>query len=362
MIAIPPHLTTSRILVVDDIAANLRLMSAILKGAGLTDITLQESPQKALSMHQETPFDLVLLDINMPGMNGFAFMQAMGLPTLENPPVIALTALQDTETRHQALAMGARDFISKPFDHLELLLRVRNNLQASFSFRQLHQHRLQLEQEVKERTRLLEHSRNAIINALSAAAEYRDDDTGAHVMRIGESAALLAQRIGQSAEYVEHIRLAAPMHDVGKIGVPDHILLKPGKLTEEELESMRAHVQIGHAILSVEQHAPVIEMAAEIALYHHEKWDGTGYPQQIKSEDIPLSARIVALCDVYDALTSPRPYKKAWTREEACQLIRNESGRHFDPALTACFLDIEPHIAALKHSEPRHSFIQTKPD
>jgi putative two-component system response regulator len=323
----------AKVVVIDDVAANLRLLESSLRALGLSQVKAFSDSAAGLAWLQQNPWDLLLLDLDMPQPDGFEILRQLSERDRSRSTVIVVTALSDADNRRRGLAMGANDYISKPLDLPELLMRVHSCLQLSRASQLLNQERASLEQKVQQRTEQLSASFQSLVRSLSRAAEYKDDETGSHIMRIGASAALIASALGQDPEWVELLRLAAPMHDVGKIGIPDYVLLKPGAFTAEERAIMNRHAQIGFDILHDEAHSPLLELAAEVALYHHEKWDGSGYPAGLKGEAIPLAARIVALCDVYDALRSTRPYKQAWSAERAQQLIRTEAGRHFDPQL-----------------------------
>lgn len=338
------------VVVIDDIAASLRLLEASLRAIGVPRVVAFEDSATGLAWLQQNSWDLLLLDVDMPQPNGFEILAALQGRDHSCSMVIMVSALSDRDSRHRSLKLGANDFISKPLDLPELLLRVRNQLQLSQAARQLQQERENLERKVRERTEQLNTSYQSVVRSLLRAAQHKDDETGQHILRIGEMSALIAHALGQPAEWVENIRLAASMHDVGKIGVPDQILLKPGRLTDEERAIVQRHAQIGHAILRDGEDSPLLEMAAEIALSHHEKWDGTGYPHGLEGEAIPLSARIVALCDVYDALRSPRPYKQPWTAERAQHFIREQSGVHFDPRLAALAENLFAQLEEILHS------------
>jgi len=338
----------SRVVVIDDVASNLRLLESSLKTFGLAHVKTFSDSAAGLTWLQENSWDLLLLDLDMPTPNGFDILQQLAQRDRSRSPVIIISALSRAEDRRKGLEMGAQDYISKPVDLFDLVLRVRNSLQLSLASQNLHQERDQLEDLVKERTAQLNRSFQALIRSLSRAAAYKDNETGNHVLRIGESAALIATAMGHAPEWVEQLRLAAPMHDVGKIGIADAILSKPGALTAAERVVMNEHARIGYEILRDEQASPLTELAAEIALYHHEKWDGSGYPHGLKGEAIPLAARIVSICDVYDALRSQRPYKQAWTSERAQSYMCEQSGHHFDPELIEVFKGLFDQVDALQ--------------
>ena len=337
-----PAPVLARLLIVDDEDANVRVLRHALRLAGYDDVHGTTDPREAVSVFEGVRPDLVLLDLMMPHLDGYEVMRRLApLSTPGTPlPVIVLTADVTQETRRRALASGATDFLTKPFDIFEVALRVRNLLQV----RRLAQ---ELEGQVRERTRDLEAARVEMVERLAAAAEYRDDDTGLHTRRVGALAARVAAALGRPADEVETLRQAAPLHDVGKIGVPDEILLKPGRLTPGEFAVMKTHAAIGGRILAGARF-PVLRAAEAIALTHHERWDGTGYPAGLAGEDIPLAGRVVAVADVYDALTHARPYKAAWSAEDAVGEIRRQSGTQFDPAVVAAFLRCLP--ASLSHT------------
>jgi putative two-component system response regulator len=330
----------ANILIVDDHLANIALLSKILKQAGYQHIFTTTDSRQVLALYQEHNIDLLLLDIRMPHLDGFEVMlQLQSLVNHDYLPILVLTAELAKETRSKALSSGAKDFLTKPFDCEEVLLRIRNILEVRILHNQIRQQNENLENAVIKRTQELVDSRLEIIQRLGVAAEYKDNETGNHVLRMSKFSQLLAKAAGLSDELADIILHTAPMHDIGKIGIPDRVLLKPGKLDSEEWEIMQSHVTIGGEILSGSD-SELMVTARNIALSHHEKWDGSGYPNGTSGEDIPIEGRICAICDVFDALTSERPYKEAWPIEKAMNLIREESGRHFDPTLTILFENI----------------------
>jgi putative two-component system response regulator len=338
-----------RILIVDDQPANVELLEAILDGAGYKDVLGTTDPREVIRLHHEFEPDLILLDLMMPHMDGFAVMSQLAarIPAGEYLPVLVLTADITSEARARALSAGAKDFLTKPLDHLEVLLRIRNLLETRQLHLQLAAQNRMLDERVRSRTRDLEEARIEILDRLALAAEFRDDDTGQHTLRVGITSARIAECLDEAPSQVELIRRAAPLHDVGKIGIPDAILLKPGKLTPAEWRIMQTHATVGTRILRGSQ-APVLQMAEQIALCHHERWDGTGYPTGFGGPDIPLAARIVAVADVYDALTHDRPYKTAWPPMDAIAEIRRQSGIQFDPDIVNAFLsETEPVLTGL---------------
>lgn len=340
----------SRVVIVDDVVANGRLLESSLKAFGMRNTISFSDSAAALDWLQHNPWNLLLLDLDMPAPNGFDILRALSARDRSCNPIIIITALNDSVSRRTGLELGANDYLSKPVDLPEVILRVRSNLQLSQASQALQETNMTLEQHVRERTAQLNQSYGALVRTLCRASAYRDSETGNHIVRIGESAALIAEAHGMSPEWVELMRQAAPMHDVGKIGIADHILLKPGPLNEEERQLMQQHPAIGHSILTDQHASTLTDLAAEIALSHHEKWDGSGYPNGLKGEQIPLSGRIVAICDVYDALRMPRPYKEPWPIEKAQAYIREQAGKHFDPQLVALVESLYEKIEALQHA------------
>jgi len=280
----------------------------------------------------------VLLDINMPYLNGFQVMEQFKCIEKDSYiPVLVLTAQHDEETRLRSLAAGAQDFLTKPLNKTETLTRIRNMLRIRLLHNHVRFNNLILEQKVQERTIELHDTRLEIIRRLGQAAEYRDNETGDHIIRMSRMCALLGEMAGMTAERTELLINTSPMHDIGKIGIPDKILLKPGMLDKEEFEFMKKHTTIGGKLLEGSG-AEIMVSAREIALTHHEKWDGSGYPRQLQGEEIPLEGRIAGLADVFDALTSKRPYKDPYPIEKACEIIRQGRAKHFDPHLVDLFL------------------------
>lgn len=339
----------ARILVVDDHEANVEALTRILHRAGFASIRSTTDPLVAVNLVQEWHPDLVLLDLHMPQLDGFGVLAAIR-PQLTDGrylPVLMLTADSTDETKRRALAGGVKDFLTKPFDATEVLLRIENLLETRLLYATLRDQNALLEQRVAERTRELEEAQIEILQRLAAAAEFRDDDTGHHTQRVGELSALLARELGLDADHVELIRRAAPLHDVGKIGIPDSILLKPGRLTVGERRVMQRHASIGAAMLAGGR-SPLVQAAEAIARSHHERWDGKGYPGSASGEKIPVDARIVAVADFLDALTHDRPYRKAWSIEKTMSAILGERGRHFDPAVVDALVALRKAGADLK--------------
>ncbi len=319
-----------KLLVVDDEPANLQVLRHILQAQ--YRLAFARDGEKALELVARELPDLILLDVMMPGLTGLDVCRRLkapdAAPALRRIPVIFITALADPEHEAQGFAAGAVDYLTKPVSAPIVHARVRNHLSLVAADE-------------------LRASRLAIVQALGRAGEYRDNETGRHVLRMSHFAAVIGRKLGMGDHEIDDLLNAAAMHDVGKIGIPDAVLLKPGKLNDEEWAHMRRHPQMGADIIGTHE-AQVLQMARRVALYHHEKWDGSGYPEGLAGEAIPLEARIVALCDVFDALTSERPYKKAWTVEAALDLLRDEAGRHFDPVLVEHFIAELPQMLAIR--------------
>jgi putative two-component system response regulator len=332
------RLRAARILIIDDEHANIRLLEHVLRQAGYANLSSTMDGDEALGLYLRTEPDLILLDLHMSYVSGFDLLAQ--LRKLGDPesilPILVLTADSSSETRQRALAEGASDFLTKPLDIVEVRLRIQNLLKVRLLQQQVLSQKQLLEEKIYERTQDLEQTRLEILERLALAAEYRDDDTGQHTKRVGRGAALIAASLGLPEAQVTMLRRVAPLHDVGKIGIPDHIFLKPGRLTDEEFKLMQQHTLIGAKILGGSQW-PLLQMAESIALSHHERWDGSGYPYRLAGEEIPLASRIVAVADVFDALTHERPYKQAWTREAALEEIERQRGRQFDPRVVDAF-------------------------
>ena len=334
-----PH-ARQTILIVDDTPENIDLLTEVLDPHYQTKIALNGEKALRIAAGDAKP-DLILLDIMMPGISGYDVCQRLKRNADTRAiPIIFVTAMSELEDEKKGLEMGAVDYIIKPISPAIVLARVRTHLA-------LYDQTRELERLVDLRTAELETTRLQIIRRLGRAAEFKDNETGNHVIRMSHYARLTAHAAGLSSAQVEVLFHAAPMHDVGKIGIPDNILLKPGKLDEAEWEVMRQHPAMGAKIIG--QHSDeLLQAASLVALTHHEKWDGSGYPQGLSGEEIPIFGRIVAIADVFDALTSVRPYKKAWTVEAALQMIDEGSGKHFDPGLIQPFKSVLPEILKIK--------------
>ncbi|SFU98054.1 HD domain-containing phosphohydrolase [Pseudoduganella namucuonensis] len=323
-----------KVVIVDDTHINLVLMSRLVGKLEDVETVTFQAARPALDWCNSQPWDLLIIDYMMPDMNGLELIARLEggvhANARERPPVLMVTASMDVEVRHRALENGASDFLIKPIDKVEFLARTRNMLQ-------LRRATVGLRAEVGKATAELRAREQETIMLLARASEYRDPETGAHILRMAHYSQLIAAELGLSEQEQEDILNAAPMHDVGKVGTPDHILLKPGRLNEEEMIVMRQHARMGYDILKGSQ-ARMLQLAADIALTHHERYDGAGYPNGRAGEDIPLAGRIVAVADVFDALTSRRPYKAPWTMEAARRYLEENSGGHFDPRCVAALL------------------------
>jgi putative two-component system response regulator len=327
----------ARILMVDDEPANLDLLREVLRPVGEVELMATTDSSQAVDLVCAGDPHVVLLDLHMPAPSGLEVLEQLRERVPDGgPPVLMLTADTTLEVRRQALALGVRDFVTKPFDVLEIELRVRNLLAARRFELSLASRADELEAAVRARTEELEAARLEALERLALAAEYRDDHTGDHTRRVARTARLLGEALGLPARDVHLLELAAPLHDVGKIAVPDAVLLKPGRLTHSELVVVRSHVTVGARILGGSD-SPLLRLAEQIALRHHERWDGCGYPDGLAGEEIPLPARIVAVADVFDALLCARPYKRAWPLEEAVAEVAAGAGTQFCPDTAAAF-------------------------
>ena len=343
-----------KILVVDDEERNLRLMEAMLIPLG-HEVSLARDGEAALGMVKNISPDLILLDIMMPKMDGFEVARRLKADDeTKIIPIVMATSLREIEDRVKALEAGADDFLSKPVDKIELRARVNSLLKVKAYNDHMRNYQKELEAEVAKRTQELRRAFEKIkvasldtIYRLSKAAEYKDEDTGAHILRVSNYSAAVARKMGLDEDTVESILYAAPMHDIGKIGTPDRILLKPGKLDADEWEIMKQHAVNGGRILEGSD-AEFIKLGEVIAISHHEKWDGAGYPQGLSGAKIPLVGRIVAIADVFDALTSKRPYKEPFSLEKSYKIIREGRGNHFDPDVVDAFFAIEDEILSIK--------------
>ena len=363
-------LETSRIAIIDDEKLNIEVVQGFLVQEGYKNFVRTTDATKGLAMIAETSPDVVLLDIMMPEVSGLEILSAMRTdPRLCHIPVIVLTACTGADVKLNALKLGPSDFLSKPVDASELILRLRNVLAVKAYQDHLAEHSHELEHKVEQRTKEVVESRQQIIHCLARAAEYRDDDTGKHVLRVGMYAKIIAIELGFNASQADLIEQAAQLHDIGKIGVPDSVLLKEGKLSPDEFDVIKSHCQIGNYIInpmthneyqSYKKHSevgakllemegyPVLQLAGVIAVSHHEKWDGSGYPNGLQGEEIPIEGRITAVADVFDALSSERPYKPAFSLDKCLEIMLEGKGKHFDPCVLDAFLKRLPDIVKIQ--------------
>ncbi len=360
----------NRILFVDDEPNVLDALRRMLHAhRGEWDIEFVADPMAAWDTLQDGTYDVLVSDVSMPGISGLDLLERVkASQRLRRLSVIILTGLGDRDLKRRALDLGADDLLSKPVDPEDLLARLRSALRLKTYEDELALHNQRLEEQVRERTAALYRSRMEVVWRLAKAAEYRDDETGNHVIRVGCMSRIVAETLGMDRQFVETIFAAAPLHDIGKIGIPDAILLKPGALSRDEWHVMRRHCRIGAKILAEETAVegafekwlgrcdgdgkrfdnPILQMATNVALMHHEKWDGTGYPQQLSGEHILMEARIVAVADIFDALTSRRPYKEPYPESEALEILRDMARSHFDPQVYEAFRKSFPAIRSVR--------------
>ncbi len=350
-------LLSSRVLIIDDNKDNTDLLGEMLKEYGFYNVLGINDSRTAFNIYNAYRPDVVLLDLNMPHVSGFDLLKLfMDHDEDEYVPVLVLTALTDIESRDRALELGALDFLTKPFDTHEVLQRLKNLLTVRHMNLQLREKNELLSEKVKAKTQELQQARIDIIHILGQAVEFRDVETGFHIERISKMSRLLAECADMSPHEADVIENASPMHDVGKIGIPDSILLKPAALTPKEFDTMKQHTVIGYKLLHKDEmnSSEIIQASAEIAISHHERWDGGGYPYGLAGEDIPIRGRIVGLVDVFDALTSKRVYKPAFKVEESIDIINLERGKHFDPELVDVFLkNVQGFIKIVEGYEAR---------
>ncbi len=338
----------SRILIIDDQKLHSFFLKEILEHEGYKNIECLLDSTKTILTCKEFKPDLIILDILMPQLDGFQVMQQLnGFRVEHYLPILAISADKSSSIRLRALQSGATDFLNKPFESVEIISKIRNMVELRILHNQIASQNKLLEFKVNERTKELRFTQYDIIRRLAQAAEFRDGDTGIHILRMSQYAKKLGQALGLSAEECDLLHHASPLHDVGKIGIPDNILLKPGKLTIQEFEIMKTHTTIGAKILAGSD-SPVMKIAEVIALTHHERWDGKGYPYGIKMDEIPFMGQICSVCDVFDALTSVRPYKKAWSVKQAIDEIRRMRNLNFNPLIVDKFFDILPEIESIQ--------------
>ena len=349
------ELSQCTVLVVDDTEANLDILVDAL--GDVYDVSVAMDGESALEAVEEEPPDLILLDIMMPGMDGYEVCSRLKQsPAYAKIPVIFLTALTEVENKTKGFQLGAVDYITKPFEVLEVQARVKTHLSLVLASRELEMQNEILEEKVAERTRELAQTQDVTIFSLATLAETRDNETGGHILRTQRYVEVLARQLAQKPHHADFLTpktinllfKSAPLHDIGKVGVPDAILLKPGKLSDEEFDIMKTHAELGFQALvkaeeafNLDDKPTFLDHARDIALCHHEKWNGKGYPRGLQGEDIPLAGRIMAVADVYDALISKRVYKPPFSHGKATGIIREDSGTHFDPELVEAFLAVE---------------------
>ncbi len=330
------ELPPSTLLIVDDVPTNLKVLAAYLQNHHFK-VRIAQDGEDALEQVSYAHPDLILMDVMMPKLDGFETCRCLREnPLTRDIPVIFMSALSETFDKVAGFEAGGVDYITKPFQYEEVLARVNTHLTLKHLKDQIKTQNLLLEKRVQERTAELEETRRQIIRSLGIAAEYRDNETGLHVVRMAKYVAHLAAALNLPAAQCEIIVQASPMHDVGKIGIPDHILLKKGSLTEAEWVIMKTHTTIGEKILSGSS-SELLEAAALLARTHHERWDGSGYPDGLRGTAIPLISRVVAICDVFDALLSRRPYKTPWSLEKTLAHIDEQTGQHFEPRIVDVF-------------------------
>jgi putative two-component system response regulator len=346
----------AKVMIVDDEPVNIKVVRKYLQIAGYSSFVTVTDATTAFDVARREQPDVILLDVMMPDVSGLEILAALrNDEAMRHLPVLILTASADAGTKLQALNLGATDFLAKPVEPNDLLPRIRNALVVKAHHDHLTDYSERLEQEVRRRTAELEESRLHIIECLARAAEYRDDTTGSHVIRVGRFAGVIAAELGLPDAFVQMIRLAAQLHDVGKIGIADAILLKPGKLTADEYRQMQVHTDYGQEIIApaledappadgapvdalIAARSPILVMAANIAATHHEWWNGKGYPKGLKGTAIPIEGRITSVADVFDALATKRPYKEAMTADQCIAIIKGAAGTQFDPDVVAAFL------------------------
>jgi putative two-component system response regulator len=325
-------------LLVDDSRSVLNFLKRHIEAEGLVEATTFLDPVEALACARERVFDLVLVDYEMPHMDGISFIRTLRtLPGFTDIPIAMITSRQTDDIKMEALQAGATDFLPKAPQSVEMTVRLRNLIQLGAAVRKLNDRAAHLASEVAAATRKLGEREEEIILRLALAVEYRDNDTGEHTLRVARYSRIIAEQLGLPARVCRDIYLAAPLHDVGKVAIPDNILLKPGRLTDDEMAVIRTHATIGEKILA-DSSCELIQLGAQIAAGHHERWDGAGYPNGLRADEIPVAARVVAVADVFDALTTRRPYKEPMPLDVARDYLVEHQGRQFDPACVEAFL------------------------
>ena len=341
------------VIIIDDQATGRAILQSIVRKIS-PRITSQSfaDPHEALDICRKNPPDLLITDYRMPNMNGIEVIEAFrDIPACRDIPIVVVTIVEDREVKYTALEAGATDFLTRPFDHYECQARCKNLLQLYEQQKSTRNRALLLEQQVSRATEEIRNREIDTLICLARAGEFRDEGTGNHIFRMARYSAEIASALGLDKEICSQIERAAPMHDIGKIGIPDDILLKPGPLTANEREIMESHTIIGHDILSGSE-SLYLKMGAKIALSHHERFDGTGYPNGLHGKEIPIESRVVAVADTLDALATVRPYKSAWSMSDSLNHIEQGMGAHFDPDCVKALLSIEDKIRKIYQELP----------
>lgn len=337
-----------KIMIIDDVRANTLLLEKLFKLEGYSNISVIDDPQRALQAINEEAPEVLLLDLNMPMVSGFDILMQLNeqkSPLLSS--VIVITAYQDSAFLHRALRLGVRDFLTKPFDPIEIVLKVKHLSEENHQRRLQEMQNMRVESLLQQHILQLEELQQEYVQRMLETMKQKDNETGRHLLRISNYVYALAKRMGLEERECHNLKLASALHDIGKLSIPDRILHKEGKLTDEEFEVMKEHTVKGAELLAGSRNGVLI-LAESIALTHHEKWDGSGYPQALKGEDIPVEGRITAVCDVFDALVSKRPYKAAWSGEEALAELQRQSGIHFDPQVVKAFSEVYDEILSIR--------------
>jgi len=336
------------VVIIDDQSTGRTILEQVVQNISpnITQSSFAD-PFEALEACRRQPPDLLITDYRMPALDGIEVIRRFRrIPSCAHAPIVVVTIVEDRNIRYEALEAGATDFLNRPFDHYECQARCRNLL-LLHQYQQEAMHRAEnLEQQIASATRQIKRREHETLFCLAKAGEFRDEGTGNHIQRMAHYCVAVAEELGLPPQTLDLLEYASPMHDIGKIGIPDAILLKPGRLTPEELEVMKKHTTIGHDILA-KSSSPYLQMAASIALCHHERWDGAGYPHGLSGEEIPVESRIVAIADTFDALTTVRPYKEAWPLERSFNYIRKNAGRQFDPTCVEAFFNASERIGSI---------------
>lgn len=341
---IEERILNTKVLIVDDNILNVQILKKILQDAGFCQIYTTTDATQVLRLYDDLKPALLLLDYQMPQRNGIQLVSDLVQKYPQRYlPILMLTADEDPQVKIEAFQAGVKDFLHKPYERTEVLLRSRNIIEVFLLYKEHTDQNASLEEQVNQRTRELKETRLDVIHRLARMAEFRDKDTGLHILRMSRYCFALAKRAGLSDSQAELLLATSPLHDIGKVAIPDHILLKPGRVDPSEFEIIKTHTTVGAQLLGGSS-STFLKMASTIALYHHERWDGLGYPQQLKGDNIPLVARICAVCDVFDALTSKRPYKPAFTFEASLDELIKGRNTQFDPKLLDIFFDMKEEI------------------